>query len=694
MPNRLATEASPYLRDHAENPVDWYPWGEEALAKSRAEDKPIFLSVGYSSCHWCHVMAREAFSDAKIAAMLNESFVSIKVDREERPDLDEIYVEAVRLMTGTAGWPLSVFLTPELKPFYGGTYFPPEPRFGLAAFERVLASVLHYYRSERHEIDEASNRVTAELNQLSALEPHKGELADAPLRRFYEQRLEVFDSEHGGFGIAPKFPNPTDLSLLIRLARKPGYPQALSMVELTLKRMAEGGIYDQLGGGFHRYSTDTIWLVPHFEKMLYDNALLSRTCAQAFRLTGDDFYRTICRETLAYVECELGSREGGFYSSQDADAEGGEGSYYLWTPDQLREAVGPDLAPLAADFYGVTAPGNFDSRNVLHYSTPVEHLLQRHRLSLDRLWQQLEDIRLKMLAARARRPAPHRDEKILADWNGLALSAFAAAYRSFGDVHYLDVARAAAEYVVRELVEDGDLVHFARPGSTDVPGQLPDFALVAQGLLDLYEACFDVRHVELALKLTDRMVELFSDPDGGFFTTRTGTGLIARVRNGSDGALPSGNSVAVMNLLKLSRLAGRDGYERLASATLRRFYPVMLDYPSGFGKMLSCLDLLLNPGKEVVLFLPSPSATANEMSEAVKSRADDYLTVVGIYGAEPDEVTERLIPIARGRKAVDRLPTAYVCSQFTCHEPVNEVKALESLLDRPPGSLDTNTGQK
>jgi len=694
MPNRLATEASPYLRDHADNPVDWYPWGEEALAKSRAEDKPIFLSVGYSSCHWCHVMARETFSDGKIAAMLNESFVSIKVDREERPDIDEIYVEAVRLMTGTAGWPLSVFLTPELKPFYGGTYFPPEPRFGLAAFERVLASVLHYYRSERHEIDEASNRVAVELNQLSSLKPHQGELNDLPLRRFYEQRLEVFDSEHGGFGIAPKFPNPTDLSLLMRLARKPGYAQARTMVELTLKRMAEGGMYDQLAGGFHRYSTDTIWLVPHFEKMLYDNALLAQTFAQAFRLTGDDFYRTICRETLAYMECELRSRDGGFYSSQDADTGGGEGSYYLWTPDQLMEAVGPDLAPLAADFYGVTEPGNFERRNVLHYSTPVEQLLRRHSLTLDRLWQRLEDVRLKMLAARARRPAPHRDEKILADWNGLAVSAFAAACRALGDVHYLDAARAAAEYIIRELVKEGDVVHFARPGASDVPGQLPDFALVAQGLLDLYEACFDSRYVELALRLTDRMVELFSDPDGGFFTTRAGTGLIARVRNGADGALPSGNSVAVMNLLKLSRLAGRDGYERLASATLRRFYPVMLDYPSGFGKMLSCLDLLLNPGKEVVLFLPSPSATADEMSEAVKSRADDYLTVVGIYGAEPDEVTERLIPVARGRKAVDRLPTAYVCSQFTCHEPVNEVKALESLLDTAPGSLDTDTGKK
>ena len=681
MSNRLANETSPYLRDHAENPVDWYPWGDEALSRAKAEDKPIFLSIGYSACHWCHVMARESFSDPKIAEILNANYVCIKVDREERPDVDEVYIEAVRIMTGSAGWPLSVFLTPELKPFYCGTYFPPEPRQNLAAFNRVLLAALHYYRTQRHEIDEAGNLIAVELNRLSSLPGHDGEMDETPLRGFYKQRLEVFDSEHGGFGIAPKFPNPTDLALLLRLSKRPGFDQARTIVELTLHKLAEGGIYDQLGGGFHRYSTDTIWLVPHFEKMLYDNALLSQTYLQAFALTGEELYRSIALEILTFMEDELMLPDGGFAASLDADTNGREGSYYTWTEAQVAQAVGPDLAKLACDFYGVSATGSFEGTNVLHTAVPVEHIISAHHLSLDELWPKLAEIRSKLLEARGQRPALRRDDKALADWNGLALSALARCARQLASTHRIGLARSLADFLVDAMIVDGDLMHYRRPGEDSIPGLLPDYALVAQGLLDLYEACFDARYLQTALGLTDRMLELFCDPEGGFFTTRCDTpGIVSRIKNGYDGAIPSGNSVAVMNLLRLARLCGRNEYERTAAAALRRFYETMISYPPAFSMMLAGLDLLLHPGTEVVLFIPESSSEGDEMVALLASKPDDYRTTVVVRASQPDELTLRLIPLTHGRTATDGKPTAFVCRGQTCFPPVHTAAEFAGLL--------------
>ncbi|MBM3330447.1 thioredoxin domain-containing protein [candidate division WOR-3 bacterium] len=722
MSNRLANEASPYLRDHAENPVDWYPWGEEALGKAKAENKPIFLSIGYSACHWCHVMARESFSDPKIAEILNANYVSIKVDREERPDIDEVYIEAVRILTGSAGWPLSVFLTPELKPFYGGTYFPPGPRPGMAAFNRVLLSALHFFRTQRHEIDEAANRIAVELNRLSSLPDHEGEMDETPLRGFYKQRLEVFDSEHGGFGVAPKFPNPTDLALLLRLSGKPGaemhatktrstrneadsqksasfhpdsgfrgsqlrdsggrpeFEQARAMVELTLHKMAEGGIYDQLGGGFHRYSTDTIWLVPHFEKMLYDNALLAQTYARAFQATGEESYRSIAVETLGWMEREMLLPEGGFAASLDADTGGREGAYYTWTEAQVAQAVGPDLTKLACDFYGVSAPGNFDGTNVLHTAVPIEQVVNVHHVALDELWPKLGEIRARLLAARGRRPALRRDDKVLADWNGLTLSALARCSNAFANSRYLDLARALADFILNRMVSGNEVAHLLKTGATSVPGQLPDFAFVVQGLLDIYDACYDARYVEAALGLSDRMLELFFDQQGGFFTTRADAGLLSRIKNGYDGATPSGNSVAVMNLLRLARLCGRNDYERAAAATLRRFYRTMVTYPPAFSLMLAGLDLLLHPGTEVVLFLPESSSDADAMAALLASTPDDYRTAVVIKARQPDVLTGRLIPLTHGRAATDNKPTAFVCRNQTCFAPVHTGADLARLL--------------
>ena len=706
MSNRFANEASPYLRDHAENPVDWYPWGEEALAKAKAEDKPVFLSIGYSACHWCHVMAHESFSDPKIAEILNANYVSIKVDREERPDVDEVYIEAVRILTGSAGWPLSVFLTPELKPFYGGTYFPPEPRQGMAAFNRVLLAALHYFRTQRHEIDEAGNRIAVELNRLSSLPGHDGEMDDTPVRGFYKQRLEVFDSEHGGFGVAPKFPNPTDLALLLRLSRlgargqgsgagarlptpNPNpqsptpfrYAQARAIVELTLHKMAEGGIYDQLGGGFHRYSTDTIWMVPHFEKMLYDNALLAQTYTRAFQATGEESYRSVAQETLAWMEREMLLPEGGFAAALDADTGGREGAYYTWTEAQVEQAVGPELARLACDFYGVSATGNFDGTNVLHTAVPVEQILSAHHLGIEELWPKLEVIRAKLLEARGKRPTLRRDDKVLADWNGLALSAFARCSRAFDNNHHLDAARSLADFVLTRMVSGNEIAHFLRPGTASVPGQLSDSAFVIQGLLDLYEACFDAHYIEVALGLTDRMLDLFFDPEGGFFTTRsTDADLLSRIKNGYDGAIPSGNSIAVMNLLRLARLCGRNDYERAAAATLRRFYKTMINYPPAFSMMLAGLDLLLHPGTEVVLFLPESSTESDAMATLLAATPDDYRTAVVVKASQPDELTRRLIPLTHGRTATDKKPTAFVCRNQTCFPPVHTAEELAARL--------------
>jgi uncharacterized protein len=698
MSNRLANEASPYLRDHAENPVDWYPWGDEALNKAKAENKPIFLSIGYSACHWCHVMARESFSDPKIAEILNANYVSIKVDREERPDVDEVYIEAVRILTGSAGWPLSVFLTPELKPFYGGTYFPPEPRPGMAAFNRVLLSALHFFRTQRHEIDEAGNRIAVELNRLSSLPDHDGEMDETPLHGFYKQRLEVFDSEHGGFGVAPKFPNPTDLALLLRLSRHGTgsdsghdpkrqpfrscpFDQARAIVELTLHKMAEGGIYDQLGGGFHRYSTDTIWMVPHFEKMLYDNALLSQTYARAFQATGEESYRSVAEETLAWMEREMLLPEGGFAASLDADTGGREGAYYTWTEAQVAQAVGPDLTKLACDFYGVSTPGSSDGTNVLHTAVPVESIISAHHLPINELWPKLREIRTKLLEARGRRPALRRDDKVLADWNGLALSAFARCAVAFGNSHYLDVGRSLADFILGSMVSGNEVAHFLRPGTASVPGQLPDFGYVVQGLLDLYDACYDPRYIETALGLTDRMLELFFDNEGGFFTTRSSDlSLLSRIKNGYDGAMPSGNSVAAMNLLRLARLCGRNDYERAAAATLRRFYTTMVNYPPAFSMMLAGLDLLLHPGTEIVLFLPEVSPDADAMAALLTSTPDDYRTAVVVKAAQPDELTRRLIPLTHGRTATDNKPTAFVCRNQTCFPPAHTAAELADLL--------------
>jgi len=696
--NHLAGETSLYLRDHANQPVDWYPWAEKAWNCARQEDKPIFLSIGFSSCHWCHVMAREYFEDPDIARILNDNFVCIKVDREERPDIDEIYLEAVRLLTSSAGWPLFVFLTPELKPFYGGTYFPSRPNHGQSGFKRLLDSVLHYFRTERSEIEMAGNTIVQELERLSQLPTHEGNLGPKPLQKFYAQRLGVFDPGFGGFDTVPKFPRATDLILLLRFACRPGYNRALSMAETTLKKMAQGGIFDQLGGGFHRYSTDTIWLIPHFEKMLYDNVLLAQAYIQAFQVTKDEFYRSVAEQTLSYLVREMRSPEGGFYASQDADIENQEGEFYLWAKPEVGRLLGPELSPLACNFYGVAEYGIFRGRNILHTPMTAEKFLKHYQLDSNQFWQSLTEIKAKLKAARDRRVCPRRDEKILADWNGLALSAFARAYQAFGTKEYIKLAQDLADFITGQLTVEGTLLHMQRHGQSDLAGRLTDYAFVVQGLLDMYESGFDTRHLESARRLTDRMIALFSDPDGGFYTVPADApGFITRAMSGFDGAIPSGNSVAVYNLLRLARLTGSNEYERIGANTIRRFYETMVSYPNAFAKMLSALDYLLHPGTELVLFIPECSGKEPDFLELLKSYPDPYRTTVLIRAAKPDQTTAGLVPSVSDRSAIHGKPTAYLYRNAVSLSVVQKINELEKILKserNTNGLLDTDIGSE
>ncbi|HDQ99873.1 MAG TPA: thioredoxin domain-containing protein [candidate division WOR-3 bacterium] len=685
--NRLASESSLYLLEHAENPVDWYPWGPEAWERAHTESRPIFLSIGYSACHWCHVMARESFADEETAAILNEQFVCIKVDREERPDVDETYMEAMRILTGSGGWPLSVFLTPDLKPFYGGTYFPPEPRHGLPGFKRVLLSAAHYFRTEREAVDRAAAAIVEKLDGLSRLERAEGELAPDVLNAYYRQRLEAFDSEQGGFGVAPRFPNPTDLELLLRLSARPGFDSCREMVELTLLRMSEGGIYDQVGGGFHRYSTDTAWLVPHFEKMLYDNALLARLYTEAFAATGNEAWRAVARETLDYLEREMRAPAGGYCASQDADSGGIEGAHHTWSREEFEAALGPELTPLAVDLYGVTKEGVFEGRNVLRIAQPVELLLRAHKLSPDDFWPKLADIRARLLAARNRRAPLRRDEKVLADWNGLALSALARGHQLLGDEALLGRARSLATFIRSRLVRGRDLNHLERPGREPVPGLLADYALVARGFLDLYASDFDPGHLFLARDLTDRMLTLFRTPDGALATQDPAApGLVSATVSGYDSPVPSGNAVAAHNLLDLARLTGRTDLREAALEILRRFYPVMRRWPTAFATMLSALDRSPAAGSEVVLFLPDP-AEERGFVETLRRHPDPDRTVVLVRGAEADPALAELSPLVRDRRAFGGRPTAFYCANNSCREPVHTAAALETLLS--PGPLDS-----
>ncbi|MDQ6831914.1 MAG: thioredoxin domain-containing protein [Chloroflexota bacterium] len=679
--NRLINETSPYLLQHAHNPVDWYAWGEEALQKAKQEDKPILLSVGYSACHWCHVMERESFENEDIAAMMNSHFVPIKVDREERPDIDGIYMQAVQGMTGQGGWPMTVFLTPEGEPFYGGTYFPPEPRHGMPAFRTVLTSVATAYDEKQ---DDIARNVAALRDHLHtglqfAGQPSGETMTIAALDTAMEAIATEFDWVNGGFRGAPKFPQPMILDFLLRQHVRTGSAQALDMAERTLQKMARGGLYDQLGGGFHRYSVDAVWLVPHFEKMLYDNALLVPVYLHAYQLTGNDFYRRVATETLDWVTREMVDAAGGFYATLDADSEGHEGKFYIWTPDELTALLDADDARLVAAYYDVTTRGNFEGVNILHVGEALAAVAERVGVASSVMQAALDRARPILLAAREKRVHPGRDEKVLTAWNGLMLHAFAEAAAVLDRADYRATAERAADFALTTLRRDGLLLRTYKDGQSKLNGYLEDYAFLTDGLLALYEATFDPRWLSEAHTLAATMVAQFwDDTNGGFFDTgRDHEALIARPKSVFDNAIPAGNSVAVETLQRLAVIYDDRGYAEKADRVLRDLWEPMTRYPTGFGRILCALDFALATPQEVALVgeldAPDTAALVNVLHRRFRPNT---VTALRRPGTPEDDQPALL----HARDQIDGHATASVCERYACKLPVTTPGALAAQL--------------
>jgi uncharacterized protein len=680
MANRLANETSPYLLQHKDNPVDWYPWGEEALKRAREEDKPILLSVGYSACHWCHVMERESFEDEATARIMNEHFVNIKVDREERPDIDSIYMSAVQAMTRHGGWPMTVLLTPDGAPFYGGTYFPPVPSRGMPSFQQVLLSLADAYENRRDEVLRSAESVREYLQTTTGAALPQTAVGDELLDRAAESLMSELDRRFGGFGGAPKFPQAMNLEVLLRHHHRTGDRAALSGVEDTLRAMANGGIYDQLGGGFARYSVDQYWLVPHFEKMLYDNALLSRLYLEAYQATGEEFYKRIAEETLDYVVRDMTSPEGGFYSAEDADSEGEEGKFYVWMPEEMRGELNAEEATIAERYWDVTARGNFEGKNILYVPRPPEAVAAEFGISPEELWERVKEIRSKLFAARERRVRPGRDEKILAAWNGLMLRSFALAARVLQREDYREVAERNAAFLLDELRVDGRLRRSYKDGRARFNGYLEDHAMVADGLVALYEATFQTRWLVEAASLADAVLDLFWDEEGELFydTPADHEELVTRPRDVYDNAAPSGTSVATDVLLRLSLLLDRDDYRARAEAVLDSLSGGMERLPGAFGRLLAALDFHLSRPREVVIVGDLSSPDTQALVDIVYAR---YLPNKVVAGRAPeDEEAAGFLPLLAERPTRDGRPTAYVCEGYACKNPTTDPEELAGQL--------------
>ena len=684
MPNRLINETSPYLLQHANNPVDWYPWGEEALERARSEDKPILLSIGYSACHWCHVMERESFENETIAGLMNDNFVSIKVDREERPDLDQVYMQAVQMLTGSGGWPMTVFLTPEGKPFYGGTYFPPEDRQGMPGFPRLLTSIAEAYSTNRGEIDRVTKQLTTQMSQSNQVSQGTSILTVDILHKAYSSLATNFDYQNGGFGNAPKFPQPMTPEFLLRYYHHGYNPRALELVELTLEKMAYGGIYDQIGGGFHRYSTDAYWLVPHFEKMLYDNALLARLYLHTYLITGRALYRRVVEETLDYVLREMTDSFGGFYSAQDADSEGVEGKFFVWSPDEINSVMGDADGEVFAGYYGVTGAGNFEGKNILNIRQDPEEFAETKGLTADQLGDIINRGSKALLEVREQRIHPMRDDKVLASWNGLMLRSFAEAAAALGRPDYLAVAIKNAEFLARSMKSDGRLLRTYRDGQAKLLGYLEDYSFVIDGLLALYEATFDLRWLDEAVTLADSMIELFWDEGiGGFYDTGSDhETLVVRPRDVFDNAQPCGGSVASDVLLRLAVFTGNNDYSAKATVPLRSLHQAMSQSPGGTGHWLSALDFYVSPPKEIAVIGPRDDPTTQALLDTVFHRFLPNKVVMGVETPliPADDNSEADIPLLAGRGMVGGLPTAYVCQNYACQLPVTDPAGLAEQL--------------
>ena len=695
MPNRLISEKSPYLQQHAHNPVDWYAWGEEAFQKARAEDKPIFLSVGYSTCHWCHVMEHESFENEEIAALLNRLFVSIKVDREERPDVDRIYMAYVQAATGSGGWPMSVFLTPELKPFFGGTYFAPDSRYGRPGFPLLLERIAEAWRKDHDRIIETSTEALAQLARVTGSGPADGPIAGAiPDKTIFDSTFQyfrrTFDSEHGGFGDAPKFPRPVVFNFLLRYYAKTNRKEALDMTLETLRAMADGGMHDQLGGGFHRYSVDERWFVPHFEKMLYDQAQLAVSYLEAFQITHDKFFADIARSTLDYVLRDMTHPDGGFYSAEDADSvidpahpkEKGEGAFYIWTAAELQEILGPVLYGPFAKYYGVEDDGNvhhdphgeFTGKNILYLREKPDPYQAT----------QLEEAKARLLEARSHRIRPHLDDKLLTAWNGLMISAFAKAAQILEEPRYLAAAQQATEFILSRMYDAraGTLMRRYREGDAAIPGFLDDYAFLIGALLDLYEADFDPSRIELALTLASKMRELFEDVEhGAFFSTAAGDlSLMLRMKDEYDGAEPSGNAIGLLDLVRLAHITNRADLRESAERTLAALGPKVNAQPVASPQVLVAVDDFLSPKREIVIAGSRASDSTRAFLRAARNRFQPRTVTLLIDSAETRGQLTKIFPGIESMQEIGGQTTAYVCENYACKLPANELSKFEELL--------------
>ncbi|MGD0952223.1 MAG: thioredoxin domain-containing protein [Methanotrichaceae archaeon] len=699
MPNSLISEKSPYLLQHAHNPVDWHPWSEEAFEQALQEDKPVFLSIGYSTCHWCHVMAHESFEDAQVAKLINDAFVPVKVDREERPDIDQIYMTACQMMTGRGGWPLTIIMTPDKKPFFAATYIPKEGRFGSSGLLELIPRIIDLWTNDRARLLDSAEKISVNLNQLRA--PQSGTALDeSTLTNAYEGFCQLFDLQNGGFGSAPKFPTPHNLLFLLRYWKRTGDANALDMVETTLQAMRIGGVYDHVGFGFHRYSTDARWFVPHFEKMLYDQALLAMAYSEAYQATHKVECANTAREILDYVLRDMTSEDGGFYSAEDADSEGVEGKFYLWSVAELKALLDKDEFSLVMKLFDIQEGGNFEierGMNILAMRSSLEDAASVYGIPEKEIRERLSGIRTKLFAAREKRVRPYKDDKILTDWNGLMIAAYAKAAQVLGqpvpgqpvpgdqglsDQDYSLAARRAADFILAKMRgPDGRLLHRYRDGP-GIQANLDDYSFMIWGLIELYEAVFDTRYLQAALDLTKIMIDHFWDNESGgfYFTPDDGERLLVRHKEIYDGAVPSGNSVAMLNLLRLSRLTGNHEYEELADKIGWAFSAQVNRQPAAYAMLMATLDFGIGPAYEVVMVGDPDAQDTIEMLKALSSRFLPSKVMILVDSGEETPAIIRLAGFTKNLSSIKGAATAYVCANHACDLPTTDAARMLDLL--------------
>jgi uncharacterized protein len=689
--NRLAREKSPYLLQHAGNPVDWYPWGAEAFNRAKIENKPIFLSIGYSTCHWCHVMAHESFEDPEIGRLMNDAFVSIKVDREERPDIDMLYMAVCQEMTGSGGWPLTIIMTPEKQPFFAGTYIPKETMYGRLGITELIPRIKELWATRKDEILNSASQIITSVQNAAAATPGK-EAGENMVHIAYQQLKNRFDDNYAGFGSAPKFPSPHNLTFLLRYWKRTSESQALNMVEKTLQSMRRGGIFDHLGFGFHRYSTDRQWLVPHFEKMLYDQALLAIAYIEAFQVTGNQEYSRVAREIFTYVLRDMTSEEGGFYSAEDADSEGEEGKFYLWTYDEVKQILDPREADIFVKVFNIEKNGNFPDeaggrktgRNILHLSQPLEETASLINLSVPELRTRLETIRRKMFDYREKRIHPHKDDKILTDWNCLMIAALAKGARAMNEPEFANAARRAASFIIDKMfASDGRLLHRYREGEAAIAAYLDDYSFLIYGLLELYETTFDVEYLKKALNINQYLLAHFrDDKNGGFyFTADDGESLPFRQKEIYDGAIPSGNSLLMLNLIRLGRLTGDSGLEQEAARIGRAFFENVSQSPSAYTQLLQAVDFAIGPSYEVVITgHPQATDTVNMLRAIQQEFLPGKVVILVSPGGPPNGIGD-IAQFTGTYSMLDNKATAFVCVNHNCKLPTTDIETMLSLLN-------------